>query len=101
MELVQPLLGLSPNANGGSRMLRALLQGCIALAAATWVCAASAGVSAPPANYTFNFAGTCQDCGAIPGSDDFGLGTATASLSLQDYVLGEPLENANFVSFTY
>src|ERR1043165_5968458 len=99
MELVQPLLGLSPNANGGSRMLRALLQGCIALAAATWVCAASAGVSAPPANYPCTSAGTAQDCAATPGPDDSGRAPAPASLSLKDYVLGEPLENANFVSF--
>lgn len=40
---------------------------------------------------TFMFAGQCSDC----------AGTATGSLVLQNYALGQQIGDANFVSFTY
>jgi len=40
---------------------------------------------------TFEFTGACIDC----------TGTATASLVLQNYTLGNGITNSNFVSFTY
>jgi hypothetical protein len=58
--------------------------------------------SSPPAraitavDSTFTFTGTCSDC----GTDD-GAGTATGTLVLQDYTLGNILQSSNFVSFTY
>jgi hypothetical protein len=59
--------------------------------------------SSPPAAHaitavdsTFTFAGTCSDCGI-----DNGAGTATGTLVLQGYTLGQILQSSNFVSFTY
>jgi len=44
------------------------------------------------ADITFNFTGTCTlDC----------TGTVTATLDLQNYTIGNPLNNMNFVSFAY
>jgi hypothetical protein len=44
------------------------------------------------ADTTFNFTGTCTlDC----------TGTVTATLVLQNYTIGNPLNNMNFVSFAY
>jgi hypothetical protein len=40
---------------------------------------------------TFTFNGVCEDC----------EGSVTATLTLQDYVLGNLITNANFVSFVY
>lgn len=40
---------------------------------------------------TYAFAGVCADC----------TGTASASLVLQDYKLGDQIGDGNFVSFTY
>ena len=45
---------------------------------------------------TFYFTGACSDCGAGGGS-----GTASATLVLQNYTLGNTLENTNFVSLAY
>jgi hypothetical protein len=42
-------------------------------------------------NTTFTFHGTCSDCS----------GTATATLVLSNYTLGQAITGANFVSFTY
>jgi hypothetical protein len=42
-------------------------------------------------NTTFTFHGTCSDCS----------GTATATLVLANYTLGQPITGSNFVSFTY
>lgn len=39
---------------------------------------------------TYSFTGTCSDCA-----------TETASLTLQNYTLGQPITNSNFVSFSY
>src|SRR5262249_54706487 len=43
------------------------------------------------ADTTFNFTGACKDC----------TGTATATLVLQNYTIGNPLTIPNFVSFAY
>lgn len=40
---------------------------------------------------TYNFSGICSDC----------TGTASASLVLQDYKLGDQIGDTNFISFTY
>jgi len=40
---------------------------------------------------TYQFTGHCSDC----------TGTGTGSLTVQNYTLGQPLGNGNFVSFSY
>ena len=55
------------------------------------ISAANAEVVAAGSNYTFDFTGTCSDC----------TGYGTATLQVQDYVLGAPLTDGNLVNFTY
>ncbi len=50
-----------------------------------------AGLSHASTITTFDFTGDCTDC----------TGQATATLVLQNYTLGDPLETSNFVSFSY
>jgi MYXO-CTERM domain-containing protein len=40
---------------------------------------------------TYNFTGTCSDCS----------GTGTATLTLGNYTLGQPITTSNFISLTY
>lgn len=40
---------------------------------------------------TYNFTGTCSDCS----------GTATATLTLGDYTLGQAITTSNLINFTY
>lgn len=53
--------------------------------------AGSGTAHAIPSATTYYFYGTCADCN----------GTAEAQLVLQDYTLGNSIEDDNFVSFTY
>jgi len=52
--------------------------------------AAETGSAAVSTSVTYSFTGTCSDCSG-----------ETASLTLQNYTLGQPITSANFVSFTY
>lgn len=44
----------------------------------------------PVPSVAYSFTGTCSDCA-----------TETATLTLQNYTLGQPIYNSNFVSFVY
>jgi hypothetical protein len=63
--------------------------------------AAAIGCMAPAAHAgstaaTFQFTGDCFSCG--PGDTE---GTGTGLLTVQNYTLGNPFSNSNFVSFSY
>lgn len=72
-------------------MSRLPLVAMLLTATAVALGAAPARADTLPALSTFSFAGQCSDC----------TGTATASLVLQDYTLGQQIGDGNFVSFTY
>jgi hypothetical protein len=55
------------------------------------VSAAGAEAQSAPGDYTFTFTGQCTDC----------TGYGTATLNVQDYVLGTQLTDANLVEFDY
>jgi len=77
--------------------LRALV-----VVAATVIAGAAWAIPAVPQNYTFTFIGSCEDC-ADDHNGGFGPGenAASATLGLKNYILGTPLTNDNFNSFTY
>ena len=70
----------------GALLISALL-GAAALSAPSMASAVTAPV---PGDYTFTFTGTCGDCS-----------TANATLTVQNYTLGQPLTSANLVDFHY
>jgi hypothetical protein len=52
----------------------------------------AAAIPITPQNYVVSFSGSCEvDC----------AGTGSGLLTLEDYVLGDPLSASNFVSFSY
>ena len=53
---------------------------------------------APPVLSTLFFIGNCEDCAAALPSPNF---TVSARLVLQNYIQGDPINAANFVSFIY
>jgi hypothetical protein len=62
----------------------------------------SASAASVAADYVFTFTGVCDDCivdDEHPNGGPGGMGLAT--LSLQNYVLGERLSSLNFVDFVY
>ena len=63
----------------------------LALALSAAALATPARADTTSALSTFTFAGQCTDC----------TGTATGSLVLQDYTLGQQIGDTNFVSFSY
>jgi hypothetical protein len=84
-----------------AKLLTASIQAVVAIFA---LLAVPSIASAAPvaADYVFTFSGVCDDCivdDEHPNGGPGGMGHAT--LSLQNYVLGERLSSLNFVDFVY
>ena len=55
-------------------------------------------IQPPPSSTSFFFRGNCEDCASLSNPLDHRI---TATLKLQNYVQGEQINAANFVSFSY
>lgn len=71
-------------------MRNSKLSALLAFCAAFGLSWSSASSAATAQDYTFTFLGICQDC-ALQPDDSYGIGTATATLSVTNYVLGSSL----------
>jgi hypothetical protein len=69
--------------------LRSVLR-IAAIALVGVLCAVQTCSAFASSSVAYSFTGTCTDCA-----------TETATLTLQNYTLGQPISNSNFVSFTY